>query len=307
MNQYNANFIPSVNLSLDENIITKELDDAFIAYGFCVITDTGISEKISKAMLQACRNFHMLDYDTKNNLSINAYHRGYIAPETSTIFTSSVSKVTQPNTSSSFMIMHDVNKYDPRYGTDLQGPNQWPQELQDFKASIQSYQREIQRVARRLILILFKVLGVSFNDYLKWFSQPTEFLRLLQYTAPTSVSEKKYFGSAPHTDHGFITLVLQDDIGGLEVESRQCEWLPILTGKSGFVVNVADLLAHLSNNRWRSSPHRVKNPVSGSRYSVAYFFDPCMEANVTSCGGSIINYGDYILSKFDTNYDYRRG
>ena len=80
------------------------------------------------------------------------------------------------------------------------------------------------------------------------------------------------------------------------------------------MINAADLLAHLSAGRWRSSPHRVKNRAGRDRYSIAYFFDPAMDAAVAPLphlvGGtqaeSPIVYGDYILSKFDTNYGYRR-
>ena len=63
---------------------------------------------------------------------MNGFHRGYMAPKTSVIETSTVARVTRPNDSESFMLMHDVPPEDPRFGRPLEGPNQWPA-LPDFR------------------------------------------------------------------------------------------------------------------------------------------------------------------------------
>ena len=87
--------------------IAGAVDGAFREYGFCVVT------------FAASRAFHALPDDEKRAIAVNEFHRGYIAPKTSKIVTSSVDKVTKPNLSESFMMMHPVDAGDPRFGAPL--------------------------------------------------------------------------------------------------------------------------------------------------------------------------------------------
>jgi len=124
------------------------------------------------------------------------------------------------------------------------------------------------------------------------------------------------FGSAPHTDYGFITILCQDDAGGLEVRRRDGTWLAAPPIPGTWVVNVADMLARWTNGRWQSTPHRVKNLSGGDRYSCPYFFDmsldsivscvpTCTDADSPPCHPPV-RYGDYLLERLDKNYQYRR-
>ena len=79
-----------------------------------------------EAVFDASRSFHALPAPAKQAISINGFHRGYIAPKSSVIRSSSVARVTRPNTSESFMTMHEVDPDDDVFGRPLQGPNQWP-------------------------------------------------------------------------------------------------------------------------------------------------------------------------------------
>jgi isopenicillin N synthase-like dioxygenase len=118
---------------------------------------------------------------------------------------------------------------------------------------------------------------------------PTTFLRLSHYPPQAANAPEDASGSAPHTDHGFITISAQDGVGGLEVRNRDGDWIaaPLIPGT--FVVNVADMLARWTNDRWRSTPHRVKNLSGVDRYSCPYFFDmdlECIVACLDSCHGA---------------------
>lgn len=299
--------IPTISLANAREDVLEQLDAAFRDYGFCVCTNTGIPSNVMAEAFRASARFHALGDAEKSALSINAYHRGYIAPSSNTTHTSSVAKVTKPNTSESLMIMHEVPEGDPRFGAPLQGPNQWPENLPGFHEAVEAYRREVEALARRLASMMLEILNVAPDAYEDWFRQPTEFLRFLHYPPETEDTPENSFGSAPHTDHGFLTVVAQDDVGGLEVEVEGGGWVPALPEGDAVVINVADMLEHLSGGRWRSSPHRVKNTFGRERFSIAYFFDPDMKTDIApvSGDGETINYGDYILSKFDTNYTYR--
>lgn len=317
--------IPTIDLALPEPQVIRQLDAAFAAFGFCVCTNSGLSEAVMEAAFAASRDFHALPASEKAELAINRWHRGYIAPKSNTTLTSSVARVTRPNTSESLLVMHEVAHDDPRFGAPLQGPNQWPEGLPGFRPAVEAYRREVEALARRLAALALAALGAEPGLLAALFTPPTEFLRLLHYAPEPAGEAADSFGSAPHTDHGFLTLVVQDDTGGLEVQTRDGAWIPALPEAGAFVVNAADMLAHLSAGRWRSSPHRVKNRKGRDRYSIAYFFDPAMDAVITplahltkkgtfNISGNVecplfcgpVAYGDYILSKFDANYGYRQ-
>lgn len=307
--------IPTISLAGARETVLDQLDSAFRDFGFCVCTDTGIPSDVMAEAFAASQRFHALSDAEKSALAINAYHRGYIAPDSNTTHTSSVTKVTKPNTSESLMVMHEVSEADPRFGEPLQGPNQWPENLPGFYEAVEAYRAEVEVLARRLAAMMLEILNVAPEIYEDWFRQPTEFLRFLHYPPEAADAPENSFGSAPHTDHGFLTIVAQDDVGGLEVETNSGGevdgggWIPALPEGDAVVINVADMLEHLSGGRWRSSPHRVKNTFGRERFSIAYFFDPDMKTDITPVtgDGKTVNYGDYILSKFDTNYEYRSG
>ena len=129
--------------------IARAVDDAFRRTGFCYVTNTGIETGLTESVFDASRRFHALGDEVKQEIAINAFHRGYIAPSSSLIRTSSVARVTRPNLSESFMAMHEVAPEDPAFGKPLQGPNQWPDGLPGFREAVTAYQTAMTDFARR--------------------------------------------------------------------------------------------------------------------------------------------------------------
>ncbi|WP_428489151.1 isopenicillin N synthase family dioxygenase [Rhodopila sp.] len=289
-----------------------QLDAAFSGIGFCYLSDIGVDPPIVEAVFEASRRFHALPREAKEAIAMNRFHRGYMALKTSTIETSTVAKVTQPNDSESFMLMHEVAPDDPRHGRPLDGPNQWP-ELEDFRAPVEAYDRAMGDFCRRFLPVLAVALNLQRDWFAGFFQQPTTFLRLLHYP-PRQPDDA--FGSAPHTDYGFITILAQDDRGGLEVRGRDGCWLKAPPIAGTWVVNVADMLARWTNGRWQSTPHRVRNISGGDRYSCPYFFDMSMDSIVAvlpTCQDRdnpprfpAVRYGDYLMERLDRNYAYRK-
>ena len=124
----------------------------------------------------------------KRAIAMNAFHRGYMAPKSSLIETSSVARVTQPNDSELFMLMHEVTPDDPRYGTPLNGPNLWPAELPGFREPVQAYGRAMHDFCHRLLRPLARALGLPRETFERFFHRPTTFLRLLHY--PPQAAER---------------------------------------------------------------------------------------------------------------------
>lgn len=287
--------------------------------GFVYVAGHGVPEDSVQAVREASRRFFALPEDEKLKIRIDRNFRGYLPIASSTIVTSSVAQVSKPNQSESLMIMHEVAADDPDAIAEkaLQGPNQWPDEGQvpGFRATMEDYVARMETLGRKLVSAISVALGMAPDDLDPWFEKPTTFLRLLHY--PTQPQEEGLFGSAPHTDYGFITLLAQDDVGGLEVRNKAGEWVAAPPMPGTFVMNVGDILARWSNDRFVSTPHRVINRSGRERYSQPFFFDPSMDHTIAAMPSCVppgtapvhepVVYGDYLMERIDKNYHYRKG
>ncbi len=299
-----------------EELIARQLDEAFSRIGFCYFTNIGVSQDMVDAVFAQSRRFHAQPDAAKRAITMNDFHRGYMPPKTSLIATSSVAKVTQPNLSESLMLMHEVAADDPRAGQPLQGPNQWPPDLPGFEAGVRAYEQGMAAFCRRLLRPMALALGLPPDWMEGFFAKPTTFLRLLHYPPQPPEAGDDTFGSAPHTDYGFITVLVQDSNGGLSVRRKDGTWLAAPPVPGSWVVNVGDMLSHWTNGRWQSTPHRVRNLSGNDRYSCPFFFDMDMDSIVacvpTCCGPDNparyppVRYGDYLMERLDKNYAYRQ-
>lgn len=303
------------DLGAGDDRIALALDDAFRHIGFCYIANTGIDRALLDGVFSASRRFHALPEDAKSAVAINRFHRGYIAAKTQVFKSSSVAQVRRPNLSESLMLMHEVPPDDPRFGTPLNGPNQWPTDVPGFREAAQAYIAAMDALCLRLLRPIAVALDLPPDALTPFFRHPTTFLRLLHYPPQPPDAPDDMFGAAPHTDYGFITVLAQDNSGGLEVRPRDGDWIAAPPIPGTFVVNVADMLARWTNDRWLSTPHRVRNFSGGDRYSCPYFFDMDLDATVacleTCCDAADppryapVRYGDYLLERLNKNYNYR--
>jgi isopenicillin N synthase-like dioxygenase len=287
--------------------------------GFLYVVDHQVPRAAVEAVRDMSKAFFALPESEKLKLRIDRNFRGYLPFAGSTIVTSSVAKVNKPNQSESIFFLHEVAPDDPRAlaGEPLQGPNQWPDEaaLPGFRAVIKRYVAEMTDLARRLVHAIAIATDLPEDGMDRCFEKPTTFLRLLHY--PTQPEEAGLFGSAPHTDYGYITLLAQDEVGGLEVRNKADEWIAAPPIRDTFVMNVGDILARWTNDRFVSTPHRVINRSGRERYSQPFFFDPGMAEMIealptcVASGGRPkhppVRYGDYLMERIDKNYHYRKG
>ena len=295
--------------------LAAELARTLEAIGFAYISGHAVPPDLVDGLRREAQNFFALPMADKQAIAINEWHRGYMAPNSSLIVTSSVAKVAKPNQSESVLFMHELAPDDPDViaGKPLQGPNQWPAAQPALREAALAYMGALEDLGRRIVHLVARGLGLPDVYFDPHFERPTTFLRLLHY--PPQPQEEGLFGSAPHTDYGFITLLAQDDRGGLEVRGNDGNWIAAPPIDGTFVLNVGDILSRWSNGRFASTPHRVINLSGKDRYSQPFFFDPSMDAVVApvpQCartGGSDlppVRYGDYLMERIDKNYDYRK-
>lgn len=283
--------------------------------GFLYIAGHGVPDALIADAFAASKEFHALPLEAKMRLKMNAAHRGYMPLATSTIVTSSVAAVRKPNLSESLMVMHELPADDPGVlaGEPLQGLNQWPAELPGFRERILAYNDAVEDLARRLTMGIALAFDLPPDWFAPHFKRPTTWLRLLHYPPQPPESPDDQFGSAPHTDYGFLTILAQDDSGGLEVRARDGGWIPAPPTPGTFVINVADILMRWTNGILSSTPHRVRNLSGRDRYSLPFFYDPDMNSLVAPLPGlegdaqwTPVTFGAYVMERLDKNYAYRQ-
>lgn len=259
--------------------LLQEIIDTWSTIGFGAIVNHGVSDRECAEIFKASHRFHALPLAEKLQFSLDQNHRGYIAIDTSTDVNSKLDEVTRPNQSESFMIMREdsPDSLPVKRGAFLAGANQWP-DVAGFRESATRYNQSLTRLAEELIIILEDALGCDSGELQKLFQPPTTWLRLLHYPPVPADAKADLYGSAPHTDFGALTLLLQDDTGGLQVKHPNGHWLDVPCIEGALIVNIGDMLHRLSNGRLRSTPHRVINRTGNERYSCAFFYDPYVEA-----------------------------
>ena len=160
----------------------------------------------------------------------------------------------------------------------LQGPNLWPDEAQpDLRPVLLDWQSRLTALAIRL-LRAFSVALVDDADALSpiYAGTPNQTMKIIRYPGQEAADQ----GVGSHKDSGLITFVLQDALGGLQVETAK-GWVDATPIPGTFVVNIGELLELASNGYLKATVHRVVSPKPGQeRYSVAFFLGARLDAEV---------------------------
>ena len=303
--------IPKIDISeIEEKEFSRTLlQDFFSAYnqyGFGYIINHGIEKTLIEQLFQVSKQFHSQPLSEKMRVALDHNHRGYIAINTSTDVNSKLADVKKPNQSESFMMMREDKSELPNVY--LSGPNQWPK-LENFKEVLEKYTFNMTKLGRNLMRLALLSSGVKDLSVMQSLDTPTIWLRLLHYPPISKNSPSDLYGSAPHTDFGCLTILAQDEIGGLQVQTREGEWIDVPKLEGSFVVNVGDMLSRYTNGLLRSTPHRVINKSGKERFSCPFFFDPHTNAVVQPLKGtgkpkfSPINFGEFLREELEASYE----
>ena len=201
-------------------------------------------------------------------------------------------------------------------GEPLRGPNNWPAFMPELEAGFYPYHEAVGACGASLLEVVALSLRLGADFFSARYTLPLQRTQMIYYPPQAPDLGKDQFGVAPHTDYGCITLLYQDRSGGLQVRDRSNRsWIDATPIDGTFVVNVGDLLARWSNDRFASTPHRVINSSGHERYSIATFYDPSfatvvdprdLGASEEECNYEPITAGRHILSRFDKSFGYRR-
>ena len=236
-------------------------------FGFFRICDHGIDFDLIEATYQAGAQFFALPDAVKREIYIgkSSNHRGYVP------FTEKGDYPDEMNRSyEAFDLGLDLPHDDPDFlmVNRLLGPNVWP-EVAGFRDTVARYYSQISKLGRLVCSALEAHLKLPFGAMTNQMSKPISQLRLLHYVRQKSTADHQSVNMGAHTDYECLTL-LHTRNKGLQVMTKQDNWIDVPVDPNVFVVNVGDMLEAWSNGILRSTPHRVLNH-SPERYSLPYF------------------------------------
>jgi isopenicillin N synthase-like dioxygenase len=293
--------------------VVEDIREVFTKIGFAYIYNHGFSEELIKAAFKASSDFHELALEEKMKIKLNRYFRGYIPAVSSTLKISSLGQAKKPNMSEGFILANEVDESNPDYlsNTNLAGPNQWPHNMPFFKKNISEYNKKMKELAMRLVKVFSLAFGLGPDELDSYFTDPTTFLRLQYYPEQPDSIPNDLFGSAPHTDYGFLTILAQDNRSGLQVRNVAGDWINAPPIPGTFILNSGDMLKRLSNDTFVSTPHRVVNRSVAKRFSIPFFLEPNMHAKISPlpifCKNQppkyeAIEYRKHLLERIKANY-----
>ncbi|MBV9523837.1 MAG: isopenicillin N synthase family oxygenase, partial [Alphaproteobacteria bacterium] len=290
----------------------RALSDAAERLGFFYVRNHAVPQELIERVYALSKRFFALPLEAKQSVRINALHRGFLA-----IGAARMDEQARVDLKESFIWGPELGPDDPDVaaGKPLMGPNQWPAALPELAPTLTAYAAAVIDCGQRLLRGFAVSLGLDPEFFRERFAKPLARCSLIYYPPQPPESGSEQFGVAPHTDYGGLTLLSQDDTGGLQIRARSGAWVTAPPIAGSFVVNIGDLMARWSNDRFVSTPHRVVNASGRPRYSVGVFFDPAFDTvidprELRPAGPPLyppVNCGDYILSRLDKSFSYRRG
>jgi isopenicillin N synthase-like dioxygenase len=281
--------------------------------GFFYIINHGVPQSVIDTAMAAAKTFFAHPVEVKRQVAVNKRHRGWHALGGALMY-----EATKPDFKEFFSIGLELPEDDPCVvaGEALRGPNQWPDFMPELRMALDAYYEEIGLAGADLLKAAAVGLGIEPEFFAPKYGKRLQRTQMVYYPPHPPMAETDQFGVAPHTDYGCITLLYQDNSGGLQVrELGSNSWIDATPIEGSLVVNVGDLLARWSNDRFRSTLHRVINTSGHERYSIATFYDPTYGAVVDPCDLGIeaaaslyppVAAGDYILKRIDDSMAYRK-
>jgi isopenicillin N synthase-like dioxygenase len=312
--------IPVVDVSPlagGDDVATRRVADtirrASIDVGFFYVTAHGVPRDLMRATQMAAKYFFGLPEAAKRAIVVNSAHRGYVP----------FAQTTQPgrklpDLKESFNFAYPFSPQELREyaGRALVGANQWPANEPLFRSVLEDYYGAVFELGQRILGAYALALDLPRDFFRSRYRHPLVRARLLHYPPQADSPDDGQFGAAEHTDYGTITILWQDDVGGLQVKNRAAEWIDAPVIEDAFVINIGDMLARWSNDLFVSTPHRVINASGRERYSIPVFYDPDFETVVEclpNCAmpGNPPRYepivaGEYITARYDGTYSYRQ-
>ncbi|MDR4306006.1 isopenicillin N synthase family oxygenase [Chelatococcus sambhunathii] len=252
--------------------LASELRAACIANGFFYATGTGVSPEAAADAIAAAKEFFTLPEAVKLTISQarSPHGRGY-----ESMSNQRLEPGAEADLKEGFIMGVDLPADDPRVvaGWPQYGWNLWPEGMDAWRARVEAYHAamiECAGVVMRALALSLDVEETYFDDFRR---EGVATLRMLHYPPQPKDASAAARGAGAHSDWGGVTILLQDEVGGLQVKNGEDDWIDAPPIPGTFVVNLADFMPRWTNGLYRSTVHRVINRSGRERYSLPFFFD----------------------------------
>lgn len=298
--------------------VVEQVADAAHRFGFFQVVNHGIAADLIDDVWRCTREFFSEPTDRKRRLQRTKQNtRGYYDRE----LTKNARDLKEV-LDLAHVPYPDLADDDPGNHHEVDGVNQWP-DLTGFRQTMIEYLLACEGLSLQLLSAFSVGLGERPDRLAGHFGPDhTSFIRLNHYPLADPLSPGEARSVTPlgdmalhhHSDAGALTVLLQDDVGGLQVE-HDGEWIDVEPKQGALVVNTGDMMQVWSNDHYRAALHRVSSRTDRARYSLPYFFNPSYNTEYGPLPGSIaagdtaryrsINWGDFRQARADGDYaDY---
>lgn len=254
--------------------VAKEIETACRDTGFFYIIGHGVGTDVLKRLDNASRMFFALPLEEKLEIAMARAGRAWrgFFPVGAELTSS------QPDLKEGIYFGTDLDETDPRVeqGMPMHGANLWPASVPELRPAVLEFMDLTTRAAHAVMRGVALSLGLDEEYFARTYtSDPTVLFRVFHYPPARTIDGE--WGVGEHTDYGLLTLLAQDDCGGLQVKARD-GWIEAPPIAGTLVCNIGDMLDRLTGGFYRSTPHRVRNVSGRDRLSFPLFFDPAFDA-----------------------------
>jgi isopenicillin N synthase-like dioxygenase len=270
-------------ISLRANDAAAQIDAAASHIGFFQVSDHDVPQSVIDDMRAATETFFALALHEKlqHGPPSPDVNRGYAAKGTEGL-SYSLGVESPPDLFEAFNLGPDnVDETQPWANTLFFARNIWPASA-EFKDAVRNYYAHVESLAHHLVKLFAEALRLPSNYFDTYTDHSTDTLRINHYQRAAGDTNPLpgQLGMGPHTDYGIVTVLYADQVPGLQIRLDN-QWHDVMPDPGCFLVNLGDLTAQWTNDRWRSTLHRVLPPEPGQqRRSVAFFHDGNYDALV---------------------------
>jgi isopenicillin N synthase-like dioxygenase len=296
--------------------VANQIGEAAEKIGFFYIVNHGVPAALVADVYAQAKRFFDQPAEIKAEIAIekSACHRGWFMVGGENLDPSKQKKA--GDLKEGVKIGRDLAADHPLVaaGTPLHGPNQWPQNLPGWRETVQKYYDAMEALGREMLHAFALALKLPEDYFDGWLTAPMTTLGPLHYPPQAGHITEAQLGAGAHTDYGCVTMLAQDDAGGLQVRATDGTWIDAPPVPGSFVVNIGDMMERWTNGVFTSTLHRVINISGRERYSLPYFFDPDFATPVVcldSCLGDGAKYapttaGQHLLDMINASFSYHK-
>ena len=269
---------PLISCTEERQVVAEQIGQACRRNGFFYIVGHDINEELQHRLERLSRQFFAQNIETKLAIRMakgGRAWRGYFPVGNE--LTSG-----KPDLKEGLYFGAELPDDHPlvKAGVPMHGANLFPANIPHLRETVIEYMKAMTQLGHQLMAGI--ALSLDLNEAYfaeRYTAEPLTLFRIFNYPPNAAPDREAQWGVGEHTDYGLLTILRQDQSGGLQVQSN-AQWIDARPVANSFVCNIGDMLDRMTGGLYRSTPHRVQNNSGDDRLSFPFFFDPNFNAEI---------------------------